>query len=217
MKNWIKKKLGIESHAKDQARISEEVAQAFLEGFENGMNKVDKLEHKWPCPFCDGTGSTSYGPGLHENHMCGVCKGTGREYRESDAIDILKDVLKDVDKTDSVHDVQGVKNERNHTIIDPLLHEFESIVWGQQEKVLRSGKYENPIHRSNHTAMEWMDHQMSEFADALVYRECLKQTIEEVIQAIQMAERLNRAQSPSNTRDRVSHYLCSALERLGKG
>jgi hypothetical protein len=68
----------------------------------------------------------------------------------------------------------------SHTVIDPLLKEFEETVWHQQEKVLASGKYSNPIHKDNHTALEWMDHQMSEFADALVYHQCLKQTIMDV-------------------------------------
>lgn len=75
----------------------------------------------------------------------------------------------------------------DHTIIDPLIQEFTDTVWAQQKKVLASGKYPHPIHKDNHTALEWIDHQMSEFADALVYHECLKQTIQDVKYLVHMA------------------------------
>jgi NTP pyrophosphatase (non-canonical NTP hydrolase) len=33
--------------------------------------------HENVCEACDGTGETSYGPELGENHKCGRCKGAG--------------------------------------------------------------------------------------------------------------------------------------------
>lgn len=95
----------------------------------------------------------------------------------------------------------------NHTIIDPLLKEFKDVTWAQQDKVLASGKYPHPIHKDNHTALEWMDHQMSEFADALVYHQCLKQTIADAVELIRLAY--------GNSNDpQVDGYLLEALERL---
>jgi hypothetical protein len=102
----------------------------------------------------------------------------------------------------------------NHTIINPLLKEVDQVIWNQQEKVLRSGKYPHPIHKDNHTALEWMDHQMSEFADALVYRECLKQTIDDVIYLINQAKDFNMNHNRSDRQDIVNAILGDALKRL---
>jgi hypothetical protein len=122
-----------------------------------------------------------------------------------------------MDKEENVHDVNHTnwgKTTRqirdDHTVIDPLLKTIEGTVWDQQAKVLASGKYPHPIHKDNHTAVEWMDHQMSEFADALVYHECLKQTIREVYELIDYAFQKSKD-------DQVDALLIQALNRLKRG
>jgi hypothetical protein len=112
---------------------------------------------------------------------------------------------------ESEHGTMGIRD--NHTIIDPLLKEFKDVTWAQQEKVLASGKYPHPIHKDNHTALEWMDHQMSEFADALVYRECLKQTIQDVANLIEQAQEWNQ-EDRADKSDIVNAILHDALKRL---
>jgi hypothetical protein len=210
-REWAREKVGIKNPAK-------EMGKAVADGFTEGIKK--KLEIKSPSEeFIRMMGdqsikdTTAFGTQTVEA-SARVQKAFG--ISTDQAIELIQ-MAKDagMDKTDM--STLSTPTKDNHTIIDPLLNEIGQVVWDQQEKVLRSGKYEHPIHRTNHTAMEWMDHQMSEFADALVYRECLKQTIEEVAQAITLARSLNQAQEHSATRDRVDHYLGSALDRLGKG
>jgi hypothetical protein len=125
-----------------------------------------------------------------------------REYN----LDALQRAYKqDVDKID-----MSTVSRDDHTVIDPLLKTIEGTVWDQQAKVLASGKYPHPIHKDNHTAVEWMDHQMSEFADALVYHECLKQTIREVYELIDYAFQKSKD-------DQVDALLIQALNRLKRG
>lgn len=95
-----------------------------------------------------------------------------------------------------------------HTIINPLLDEFKETVWEQQMKVLSAGKYEHPIHKDNHTSLEWLDHQMSEMADALVYHQCLKQTINDVIDILRNTKKLHDSM-------KIKRHIADALEILG--
>lgn len=120
---------------------------------------------------------------------------------------------KAMDKPDNVYNVQNVRS--NEGVIDAMILGFSEIVRHQQEKVLKSGKYEHPVHPLNHTAMEWVFHQREEIADAMVYQETLKQTIEEVVELIQKAKAINDAgMGGTSEKQAVTHLLDKALSRL---
>lgn len=123
-------------------------------------------------------------------------------------------ILKDVDKADTLGNVHNVRD--NHEVIEPLIEDLTETMWAQQEKVLQAGKYEHPVHPSNCNAAQWMRHQMEEMADALIYHECMIQTIEEVREEIKQARILNMQQVKSITRDRIDIRLSAALSRLGE-
>lgn len=121
---------------------------------------------------------------------------------------------KSMDKADMIGNVHNVRD--NHDVIGPLIGDLTETMWAQQEKVLASGKYEHPVHPSNCTMNQWMRHQMEEMADALIYHECMVQTMEEVKEEIRLARILNMQQVKSITRDRVDIRLAKVLERLGE-
>lgn len=231
MKKWIKRMLGIRSECERHAEIGQWMAQGFADGLEKGMDKSDMSTlstiYGQDCPFCEGTGITYFGQGLDEHHICGMCRGSGKEIPSSraylkidpgvlaqlkeqakDAGQIISDKLKDTmwAKTETEQMIGHPKRD-NHTIIDPMIKEFTSVVWAQQEKVLASGKYEHPIHKDNFPALGWIDHQMAEFADGMVYHECLKQTIQDAIDLIEKAYK-------KSTDEELDEYLVDALIRL---
>lgn len=203
IKSWIRKRMGLQSYSEAWAETGEMTARGFAEGLSHCINDVTREDDERMDEITRGM-----------EQVAGII----RDHQE----DGQKEGVDKTDTSKNVHDVRtkvdhtnwGKSSRDNHTIIDPLFESFERTVWDQQEKVLASGKYEHPVHRSNHTAVEWSDHQMDEFADALVYHQALRQTIDEAIKTVELAQRLNQAQVPSNTRDRVDVLLRTALDRL---
>lgn len=235
MKKWIMKKLGIVNHAKESARIG----QAIGEGIRIGVGKqrtiddpvmmariksiskatdIDKeelikqvatLNEVMGMDHSESLDALLHGidiPGMTtEQAINGALENTTWSLDKTDMSTTSRDK---VDHTNWGKSISASRD--NHTIIDPMIQDIEKTVWDQQEKVLRSGKYEHPIHKDNHSALEWIDHQGQEFADAMVYRECLKQTISDVI------EHINQAKSKTKNIE-VHRELVHALERMERG
>jgi hypothetical protein len=218
MKKWIMKKLGIKeqkSIAEEWSELGKVASEGFIEGLKTGIPTKTKAVFTDDL-FVDKADTKENVHDVRTTH---------------DTFDSVKYAVEAMNNsrwyTPGVKDPDGPDTDEpfepktfhyeprdNHTIIEPLIESFTETVWDQQEKVLASGKYEHPVHKDNHSAMGWVDHQMSEFADALVYHECLKQTIDDVFNAVRLAQIANQE---GMTKEMVDEYLQYALERLRKG
>lgn len=221
--NWIKKKLGIKSPSEEFVRMHD--TETLF-----GAQELDQETREELFETVEASNNLQKVFGISADqaeHVIKVGKNAGQK-NTMDAVDAIRHALEHtkwgVDKSDmsTVSTDQIGKHfeyvpRDNHTIIDPLIEEFTETVWDQQEKVLASGKYPHPIHRANHTALEWIGHQGQEFADAMVYRECLKQTIHDVIDLVELAQKINQEQIATPGTHLIDQTLRDALERLGKG
>lgn len=98
-------------------------------------------------------------------------------------------------------------------IVEGTIQETERVIRNQQAKVLASGKYERPVHRSNHTMDEWINHQREELADSLIYLQCIDETHQEIAELMDHAIRsLDKGDAHTSRR-----LLVEGLSRLRGG
>lgn len=84
----------------------------------------------------------------------------------------------------------------------------------QQEKGLK--KYGTPVNPDHYTLHGWIEHQAQEMSDALVYLECQKQLIENVLRDLYTAVKsMEESRQYNYELGNAYYHISRAIQRLG--